>query len=172
MKAFVERLHCGHHLIVRAGPSANAYGDPYERACIGEIDGEAVTLMGFESPLGTLPMAVFRAAVRALEADGFKKVALDREGHNPRRLVVTQGDEEGKITMSRKDFPKASAHAVHTGRDGGNKIDQRAALDQIDGLVKAGRGGAAEIVHLETTELATAGKKRRVRAVVELELPA
>lgn len=121
--AFVERLKCGDHLIVRAGPLAKAYGDPYERACVGEIDGEAVTLMGFESPLGTLPMAVFRAAVRALKSDGFKQVHLDRLTANPRRLVFIQGDEEGKIIMKRHhpreaqnadgsyDLKAAEAHA-------------------------------------------------------------
>lgn len=183
--AFVQRLDPEkQYLLVRAGPLAKEYGDRYRKSCLGEIDGESVTLMAFCEPwwiqflrrwfprlVGSLTPYV-KASIRALYADGFKKVHLDRLTANPRRLVFTQGDEEGKITMSRKDFPKASAHAVHTGRDGGNKIDQKAALDQIDGLVKAGRGGAAEIVHLETTELATAGKKRRVRAVVELELPA
>lgn len=109
--AFVQRLGCGEHLIVRAGPLATEHKRPYKKSCLGEIDGDAVTLMAFCEPwwiqflrrffprlIGTLAPYV-RASIRALMADGFKNIHLDRLGANPRHLVFTQGEIEGKITM-------------------------------------------------------------------------
>lgn len=106
--AFVQRLRCGDHLIVRAGPLATEHGKPYRKSCLGEIDGDSVTLMAFCEPwwvqflrrwfprlVGSLVPYV-RASTRALIADGFKKVHLDRLGNHPRSLVITQGDEGDK----------------------------------------------------------------------------
>jgi hypothetical protein len=72
-------------------------------------------------------------------------------------------------TMARKEFPIQDVHALafHSGRDGGNVIDQAGARKKIIELCNA---PGVNIVHLETTEIATAGQKRRVRAVIESEL--
>lgn len=100
MHAFVQRLRCGDHLIVRAGPDTKQYGDEYERSCLGEIDGQTVTLMAFSDPNG-IPPTFFKAFCTALFDDGFRSVQLDRLTANPRRLVFTNG-ENGEIKMAVK----------------------------------------------------------------------
>src|SRR4051812_26753842 len=112
MHAFVERLRCGDHLIVRSGPDARKYGDPYEWGCLGEIDGEAVTLKAFADPDGIPPKA-FQAFCTAILADGFTEVQLDRLTANPRRLVFSKGENGESKWQSRKKksatCPKSSS---------------------------------------------------------------
>lgn len=125
IRAFVDRRDCGKHIIVRAGPKASEWGRPYKKSCLGEIDGDSVTLMAFCEPwliqllrrwfpriVGSLAPYV-RASARALIADGFKKVHLDRLGDFPRHLVFTKGEKEGKLTMS--TMPKAADANLHPG---------------------------------------------------------
>lgn len=96
MRAFTEHL-CDHVLIVRAGPLAERFGDPFVSSCMGSKDGKIVTLKAYaESPTPEMT----KAAARAILADGFEEVHLDRAGQNPRRLVFTKG-ENGEIRMSK-----------------------------------------------------------------------
>lgn len=68
MKAFVE-LWCEHAGIVRVGPQAAEFGDPYSWALAFRIGGGAAT---FEGLCFSPPVAAMRAAFRAVEDRGLK----------------------------------------------------------------------------------------------------
>lgn len=73
--------------------------------------------------------------------------------------------------MTRKDIPHLSATAHHTGRDGNNQIDKAAVIATTKQLLGLYEAGVVDVVHIESTELATKGRKRRARVVLEVELP-
>lgn len=73
--------------------------------------------------------------------------------------------------MPKKNLPKLDAHDMHKGRDGNNAIDQEAVFKTAEGLIALGRSGGAKVVHMETTQIATDGAKRRGRVVLEVEIP-
>ena len=100
MKAFVTRLRCGDHIVVRAGAVAEKYGDPYEWATVGEIEGSVVTLGAFA---GRMSKPLAEAVLGSCFSEGFKEIRLDRLGQNPHQLVFTQS--EGRIKMA---LPKAA----------------------------------------------------------------
>lgn len=87
-------------------------------------------------------------------------------------LFQTQGvNGEGKIRMTRKDLLKLDAHDFHTGRDGGNAIDQSKIAPTAQALLQAMAAGTAEVVTIESTTIARKGQKRRSRLVLEVEIP-
>lgn len=73
--------------------------------------------------------------------------------------------------MTRKDIPPVSALAHHKGRDGNNQLDRAMILLTGKALLDNYEKGLVDIVTLEVTEIAHAGKKRRGRLMLEVELP-
>jgi hypothetical protein len=67
MKAFVEIL-AG---LVRVGPEAEKYGDPFELSVAFSGDGEVATIKGLVSN-GAMKPSHYRAGKKALEALGLK----------------------------------------------------------------------------------------------------
>ena len=68
MKAFVQ-FWCAHAGIVRVGPAAEKYGDPYRYALPFRIENGSAT---FEGLCFAAPMSAAKAAIRAVEATGLK----------------------------------------------------------------------------------------------------
>ena len=68
MKAFVQ-LWCDHAGIVRVGPEAEKYGDPYRYALPFRIENGRAT---FEGLCFTGPISAAKAAIKAVEAIGLK----------------------------------------------------------------------------------------------------
>ena len=73
MKAFVEILSG----IIRVGPQAEKYGDPFELMVAFSVDGESAIIKGLVSN-GHMKPSHYRAGKRALEALGLK-VRRDRK---------------------------------------------------------------------------------------------
>jgi hypothetical protein len=85
---------------------AKEYGDSWDRKCWGEIsgDGKVVTLLAYEKEeRKRLPPSYLKAAIRALVADGFKKVDLDRLHENPINHSHTI-NEKGQIMGQHKSL--------------------------------------------------------------------
>lgn len=116
MHAFVQRLGCGEHVFLRAGPLAKQYGDPWVWGCLGEVIGNAVTLIGYDDKSQPAPsLDALKAMVRAVFEDGFSELNFDRlGGPSPRHVVFSKGDEEGKITM--KHFGQDHLKKSHTSK--------------------------------------------------------
>jgi hypothetical protein len=80
MPAFLERLADG-IFILRAGPRAVAYGDPYTAAAVIVALGEgACEVKGFIRKSDEPDLAVFRDIGECLKAAGFYKYTWDRQG--------------------------------------------------------------------------------------------
>lgn len=73
--------------------------------------------------------------------------------------------------MTRKDIPHLSALAHHKGREGNNQLDKQMILSTGRVLLDNYENGLVDVVTLEVTEIAHAGKKRRGRLMLEVELP-
>jgi hypothetical protein len=102
--AFAEKLcdHCG---VVRVGPMARAYGDPYEYSVTYVERGAFAEPVGFDHP--KISKSDFADILRAINRATGKLVAYDRAGPPPTRLVQINPELiEGRISMS--------AHKSHT----------------------------------------------------------
>ncbi|HTD67429.1 MAG TPA: hypothetical protein VK846_12955 [Candidatus Limnocylindria bacterium] len=111
MKAFVERLSCGEHLIVRVGEDASAYGKPWRRRVFGEYAGPTVTLVAYEEEEYIEPMTadIVKAVVRALLDDQFEHVDMDRLGVNPRGLrFMAKANGEIGIKLQEPHYRRAA----------------------------------------------------------------
>jgi hypothetical protein len=79
MPAFLERIADGIY-ILRAGPRAVAYGDPYTASAIIISLGEgACEVKGFIRKDGEPDLSVFREIGECLRSEGFHKYTWDRK---------------------------------------------------------------------------------------------
>lgn len=69
MRAFIEQL-CSHTGIVRVGPHAEKFGDPYDGAVVYLIDGETAHIKGLTS--GGISFAHYKALSAILGLRGLK----------------------------------------------------------------------------------------------------
>jgi hypothetical protein len=100
MHAFLELME-GRAGIVRAGPSAKVYGDPFDSQCTFEIMGDGFAIL--KAYAGPISRARVEAAIRSLNAVGLK-VRWERLGG--RAVLVEQAPDDGreKIAMQRANL--------------------------------------------------------------------
>jgi hypothetical protein len=79
MPAYLEPLT----LVLRAGPEAESYPQPYTFSCTAIVRGEEAELIGGS---GHFEPAWRRDVARALRAYGVKRVYWDRRGRKERRV--------------------------------------------------------------------------------------
>lgn len=119
MKAFLEPL-CEHAGIVRVGPCAERYGDPYDYAVVYLIEDGTAHVKALTSPDGNFSLAHHRAIVAALQMP----------------VLWQRITDNGVRTMAHT--PLHAKHGAKLGRqDDQNKVVEVAShyLDEI----KAGR---------------------------------
>ena len=119
--------------LVRVGPEAEKFGDPYLYTCPVEWRDGVWTLVAYPNPPPT-PEAL-KAAARAFAAMGYGEIAYERLGENGR--VVRLFTEDG-VTIMRHEKINAP-HVRDTPRDHAGKPDWQtikavtlAMIDQVD----------------------------------------
>lgn len=121
MGAFVEKLcvHCG---LVRFGPLANNYGDPYDGSVPYVIEDRYAVLKGF-SDRG-ICASEYRAIIHAINDAEGKLVAYDRLTSHPYRMA--QIELKGPLFMTKHTIPHTSEalspvdHMIAIGKAGEN----------------------------------------------------
>jgi hypothetical protein len=98
MPAFVEKL-CEHVGIVRVGPHAHKYGDPYRWAVTYLLENGYAVLKGYAD--AGFSAAEYREAITAINDAEGKLVAYDRSKDKTSRTVfqVSPTQTQGKIIM-------------------------------------------------------------------------
>jgi len=127
--------------LVRIGPDAEEYGDPYWWVVAVSTEGE---LTGFSSVPPTAEG--LKTALRAAIALGFPKPIIDRRGANPRTLEVSNGVTKGAFIVKRSKHDRAHnrkhmPHIEEAMKDDGT-MDvpaMEAALPEVVAAVKAGK---------------------------------
>ena len=79
-------------------------------------------------------------------------------------------NKERRSHKGDRDFADFSAFDLHSGKEGGNKVDQQACLNQMQELAGLVADGTVRIVAVESTAKVSDDNKRRARIVIESEL--
>lgn len=88
MPAFLERIADG-VFVLRAGPRAVAFGDPYTSAgTIVALGDGACEVKGFVRNVDDPDLTVFRDIGKCLRDAGFTKYTWDRLGYEPRHVQL------------------------------------------------------------------------------------
>ncbi len=140
MPAFVEKL-CEHVGVVRVGPDAHVFGDPYRYAFIYVIENGYAVCKGL-ADAGFNP-AEYREAIQAINHATGKLASYDRAKTPYRTVQKDLGQTEGKIIMHKAhEAIKADGTVDHV------KVAEGAAywMQQIQsGAYKLITGGEAEL---------------------------
>lgn len=161
--AFAQVLPVG-SMLIRVGVGCDRAPKPWDYMMVLLPESFDFELIGLtknpEEIVGDFTRSHYLAIKKVVEDDlGVKDWKFRRFNH-----------EKEKLFMTKKNFPTASAHATHKGRDGNNEINQEATDKMIIGLVQGRTAAGLVYTKIETQEIGAAGQKRKVRAVIELEM--
>lgn len=132
--------------LLRLGPDCLKMRDPYSIQVVATLDFEGYYVLQGAAGVVTWP-AVMRAVAIINRKTG-KPVRWYRLGPNPYQMRQIEGLNDGKrIKMSKEklEFPKHSAHDVHPGRAGGNKIDRKKGVEIGASLLDALKSGRIQV---------------------------
>lgn len=97
MRAFIEDL-CEHAGIVRSGPDAEKFGDPYDYAVVYRIEDSVAHVKALTSQDKKFSLAHFKAIVAALESRGlivkWQRIRRKTDQMFHAKLVITQDGED------------------------------------------------------------------------------
>ncbi len=142
MPAFVEKL-CEHVGIVRSGPDAHVFGDPYLRSLTYAIEDGYAVPKGY-ADAGFSP-AEYREAIRAINLATGKLVAYDRAKTPYRTVQIDPGQTKGKIIMQK--------HHVNEARKADGTVDHAKLAEGAAYWMGEFQAGRAKIIAGNQDEL-------------------
>ncbi len=143
MPVFYEKL-CEHVGIVRSGPDAHVFGDPYVRSLVVHIEGRYAVPKGFAD--AGFSTAEYRQAIAAINRATGKLVAYDRAKDAPYRIVqIDPGQTKGKIVMQK--------HHVNEAKKSDGTVDHAKLSEGAAYWMGEFQAGRAKIIAGDQSEL-------------------
>ena len=142
MAAFVEKL-CEHVGVVRVGPDAHVFGDPYRYAFVYVIENGYAVCKGLAD--AGFSHAEYREAIDAINKSTGKLAAYDRAKTPHRTIQKDPGQTQGKIIMHK--------HHVSEAKKPDGSIDHAKVAEDAAFWMGEIQAGRASIVAGDQSEL-------------------